>query len=329
MKFIEIFKLSQNNLKGFDLKLPFYKLIVVTGVSGAGKSSLVFDTLYAEGQRRYLETFSSYVRQYFEKLPKPKAEAINNIPPALAFPQGNYIKTSRSTVATLTEISHFAKMLYYKAGIPKCPRCNQYIYIKDPHSIAREIIQKFKNIPVYLLAPQKIKVGFEHLKQGLLSAGFSRIFWNGKICELEEINEPPSDEEVEIVIYRTKPSEEELPEIAYAVEQSFKIAGRLKVRTLYGEEINYIQELICPICGFKFPQKNPNLFSFNTSQGACPECKGFGNLLIVDFESLVKYPEKSIKNGAIPLLDYPFMLEVKIDLMDFLEKQKINPDLPF
>ncbi|MCD6489329.1 MAG: excinuclease ABC subunit UvrA [Thermodesulfobacterium sp.] len=329
MKFIEIFKLSQNNLKGFDLKLPFYKLIVVTGVSGAGKSSLVFDTLYAEGQRRYLETFSSYVRQYFEKLPKPKAEAINNIPPALAFPQGNYIKTSRSTVATLTEISHFAKMLYYKAGIPKCPRCNQYIYIKDPHSIAREIIQKFKNIPIYLIAPQKIKVGFEHLKKGLLSAGFSRIFWNGKICELEEINEPPSDEEVEIVIYRTKPSEEELPEIAYAVEQSFKIAGRLKVRTLYGEEINYIQELICPVCGFKFPQKNPNLFSFNTSQGACPECKGFGNLLVVDFESLVKYPEKSIKNGAIPLLDYPFMLEVKIDLMDFLEKQKVNPDLPF
>ena len=328
MKFIEIFKLSQNNLKGFDLKLPFYKLIVVTGVSGAGKSSLVFDTLYAEGQRRYLETFSSYVRQYFEKLPKPKAEAINNIPPALAFPQGNYIKTSRSTVATLTEISHFAKMLYYKAGIPKCPRCNQYIYIKDPHSIAREIIQKFKNIPVYLLAPQKIKVGFKHLKQGLLSAGFSRIFWNGKICELEEVNELPS-EEVEIVIYRIKPSEEDLPEIAHAVEQSFKISNRLKVKTLYGEEINYIQELVCPVCGFKFPKKNPNLFSFNTSQGACPECKGFGNLLIVDFESLVKYPEKSIKNGAIPLLDYPFMLEVKIDLMDFLEKQKINPDLPF
>ncbi|MDF2953609.1 MAG: Excinuclease UvrABC ATPase subunit [Thermodesulfobacterium sp.] len=328
MKFIEIFKLSQNNLKGFDLKLPFYKLIVVTGVSGAGKSSLVFDTLYAEGQRRYLETFSSYVRQYFEKLPKPKAEAINNIPPALAFPQGNYIKTSRSTVATLTEISHFAKMLYYKAGIPKCPRCNQYIYIKDPYSIAREIIQKFENTPVYLLVPQKIKVGFEYLKQGLLSAGFSRIFWNGKICELEEVNELPS-EEVEIIIYRIKPSEEDLPEIAHAVEQSFKISNRLKVKTLYGEEINYIQELVCPVCGFKFPQKNPNLFSFNTSQGACPECKGFGNLLIVDFESLVKYPEKSIKSGAIPLLDYPFMLEVKIDLMNFLEKQKINPDLPF
>jgi len=329
MKFIEVLKVSQNNLKGFDLRLPFYKLIVVTGVSGAGKSSLVFDTLYAEGQRRYLETFSSYVRQYFEKLPKPKTEAINNIPPALAFPQGNYIKTSRSTVATLTEISHFTKMLYYKAGIPKCPRCNQYIYVKDPHSIAKEIIQKFKNIPIYLLAPQKVKSNFDYLKMGLLSAGFSRIFWNGKVCELDEIDELPSIEEVEIVIYRLKPTEEDFPEIVSAIEQAFKISEQLKIRTLYGEEIYYNQALVCPSCGFKVPPKNPNLFSFNTSQGACPECKGFGNLLVVDFKSLVKHPEKSIKSGAIPLLDYPFMLEVKIDLMDFLKNYKIDPNLPF
>ncbi len=329
MKFIEVLKISQNNLKGFDLRLPFYKLIVVTGVSGAGKSSLVFDTLYAEGQRRYLETFSSYVRQYFEKLPKPKAEAINNIPPALAFPQGNYIKTSRSTVATLTEISHFTKMLYYKAGIPKCPRCNQYIHIKDPHSIAKEIVQKFKNIPIYLLSPQKAKVDFDYLKKGLLSAGFSRIFFNGRVCELEEVEELPSEDEIEIVIYRLKPTEEDIPEIVNAVEQAFKISNCLRVKTLYGEELNYFQELICPTCGFKVPPKTPNLFSFNTSQGACPECKGFGNLLVVDFEALVKHPEKSIKNGAIPILDYPFMLEVKIDLMDFLKKYEINPNLPF
>ncbi|PMP69264.1 MAG: excinuclease ABC subunit A [Thermodesulfobacterium geofontis] len=329
MKFIEVIKVSQNNLKGFDLKLPFYKLIVVTGISGAGKSSLVFDTLYAEGQRRYLETFSSYVRQYFEKLPKPKAETINNIPPALAFPQGNYIKTSRSTVATLTEISHFAKMLYHKASIPKCPKCNQYIYIKDPHFIAKEIIQKFKNIPIYLLAPQKIKTSFDYLKKGLLSSGFSRIFWKGKVCELEEMEEIPSIDEIDIVIYRLKPSEEDLPEIVNAIEQAFKISNQLKIRTLYGEEFLYLQDLVCPICGYKVPPKNPNLFSFNTSQGACPECKGFGNLLVVDFKALVKYPEKSIKNGAIPLLDYPFMLEVKIDLMDFLKREGINPDLPF
>ena len=328
MKFIEIYQASQNNLKGFDLKIPFYKLVVVTGVSGAGKSSLVFDTLYAEGQRRYLETFSSYVRQYFEKLPKPKVSTINNIPAALAFPQGNYIKTSRSTIATLTEISHFTKMLFYKAAIPKCPNCNQYIYIKDSHSIAKEILNKFKNIPIYLLAPKKIETNFEYLRNGLLSAGFSRILMKGKIREIEEIEEFP-DQEIEILIYRIKPEEGDLPELVSAIEQTFKISNWLKVRTLYGEEIWYTQELICPICKFKVPSKNPNLFSFNTSQGACPKCKGFGNLLVIDFVSLVRYPEKSIKNGAIPLLDFPFMLEVKMDLLNFLKKHKIDPNIPF
>jgi len=328
MKFIEIYQASQNNLKGFNLKIPFYKLVVITGVSGAGKSSLVFDTLYAEGQRRYLETFSSYVRQYFEKLPKPRVSAINNIPAALAFPQGNYIKTSRSTIATLTEISHFTKMLFYKAGIPKCPNCKQYIYIKDTHSIAKEILNKFKNTPIYLLSPKKIETNFEYLKNGLLSAGFSRIFWKGKICEIDEIEECP-EEEIEILIYRTKPDESDLPELVLAIEQAFKISNWLKVKSLYGEEIWYTQELVCPTCRFKVPLKNPNLFSFNTSQGACPKCKGFGNLLVIDFVSLVKYPEKSIKNGAIPLLDFPFMLEVKMDLLDFLKKHKIDPNIPF
>ncbi len=328
-RFIELFEISQNNLKGFDLELPFYKLIVVTGVSGAGKSSLVFDTLYAEGQRRYLETFSSYVRQFFEKLPKPKVKAIHNIPASLAFPQGNYIKTSRSTVATLTEISHFTKMLYYKAGIPKCPNCNKYIQIKDPHSIAKEIIQKFKNIPLYLIVPQKIETSFEYLKKGLLSSGFSRIFLNGRVCELDEIEKPPDQEEIELIIYRLKPTEKDLSSLVSAIEQAFKISSLLKVRTIYGEEIYYTRDLICPDCGFKVPLKTPNLFSFNTSQGACPKCKGFGNLLVVDFESLVKHPEKSIKDGAIPLLDYPFMLEVKIDLLDYLKRLNISLNIPF
>ncbi len=326
---IELFEVSQNNLKGFDLKLPFYNLIVVTGVSGAGKSSLVFDTLYAEGQRRYLETFSSYVRQYFERLPKPKVKAIYNIPASLSFPQGNYIKTSRSTVATLTEISHFTKMLFYRASLPKCPVCQKYIQVKDPHSIAKEIIEKFKGIPIYLIAPQKVQTSFEHLKIGLLSAGLSRIFLNGKVCELDEIEDIPEIEELEIVLYRLKPSEKDLPEIVSTIEQAFKISGFLKVRSIYGEEICYSKEMVCPICGFKATLKTPNLFSFNTSQGACPECKGFGNLLVVDFESLVKFPQKSIRDGAIPLLDYPFMLEVKIDLLDYLKRLNISLNTPF
>ncbi len=328
MKFIELLKVSQNNLKGFDLKIPFYKLVVVTGVSGAGKSSLVFDTLYAEGQRRYLETFSSYVRQYFERLPRPRVKEIKNIPPALAFPQGNFVKTSRSTVATLTEIGHFTKMLFYHAGIPRCPNCKKFIQPRSPVVIAREIVEKFKEIPIYILAPQKIKTSFKHLRDGLLSAGFSRIFYSGKVCELDEIEEIPSDE-VEVVLFRLKPTEKDISELISVIEQGFKFSNLIKVRTIYGEELGYSKELRCPFCGFKVPEKTPNLFSFNTSQGACPECNGFGKLLVVDFEALVKNPQKSIKSGAIPLLDYSFLLEVKLDLMDYLKEKKISPNTPF
>ncbi|MDW8135909.1 MAG: excinuclease ABC subunit UvrA [Thermodesulfobacterium sp.] len=328
MKFLEVLSAHQNNLKNFDLKIPFYHLIVVTGLSGAGKSSLVFDTLYAEGQRRYLETFSSYVRQYLEKLPKPKASAILNIPPALAFPQGNYVRTSRSTVATLTEISHFTKMLYYWLSFPKCPYCHQIIKVKDPHAIAKEILEQFKNLYVYLLVPQKIKKEFKYLKEGLLATGFSRVFIDGKVCELEEL-ETPEAEEIDLLLHRLKITEEEFPNLVSSIELAFKIGSYLKIRTLYGEELWYSKLSECPKCNFKVPPKTTHLFSFNTSQGACPKCKGFGNLLVVDLNSLVKFPEKSLRKGAIPILDYPMMFEVKMDLFEFLKSKGLDPEIPF
>ena len=326
-KHLKVLEARQNNLKGFNLELPFYNLIVVTGVSGAGKSSLVFDTLYAEGQRRYIETFSSYLRQYFERLPRPRVKDILNIPAALSFPQGNYIKTSRSTVATLTEISHFTKMLFYQAGIPKCPNCGVYVKYFSAREIAKEIIKKFENIPCYIIAPLEVKESFDHLKAGLLSAGFFRVFYQGKVCEIDELES--AEKELEVVVYRCKPKDSDLQAIIEAVEQAIKMSSQVVVRTLYGEEVRFFAEAKCPYCGFVPPKKTPNMFSFNTSQGACPRCNGFGNLLVVDFESLVKYPFKSIKRGAIPLLEYPFMFDVKLDLIEFLDKKGISSDTPF
>lgn len=329
MKFIELHSVSQNNLKGFDLYLPFYHFIVVTGVSGSGKSSLVFDTLYAEGSRRYLETFSSYVRQYLERLPKPLAKELKNIPPALAFPQGNFIKTSRSTVATLTEISHFTKMLYYHHAIPYCPHCKIPIKIKGPEEIGREILKTFQGNLIYLLVPVKVEENLNYLREGLLSFGFSRIFHQGKVCDLDEFEALPEVKEFELLLHRLKVDKSHLSELISSLEQAFKISEKIKIRTLYGEEVFYTTSEVCPKCGFKPPVKSPALFSFNTSQGACPECKGFGNLLKTDLEALVKYPHKSLSEGSIPILDFPAMYEVKMDLFHFLQAQGYSPKIPF
>ncbi|MGC9108802.1 MAG: excinuclease ABC subunit UvrA [Caldimicrobium sp.] len=329
MKYIELYSVQQNNLKGFDLFLPFYQLIVITGVSGAGKSSLVFDTLYAEGSRRYLETFSSYVRQYLERLPKPFVKDLKNIPPALAFPQGNFVKTSRSTVATLTEISHFTKMLFYHLAIPRCPICNIPITQKDPEILAKEIFQKFPGEWVYLLVPVKVEKDIYYLREGLLASGFTRAFVEGKVLELDEVEELPEINELELLLHRIKIEKENFQALISSLEQALKISEKFKIRTLYGEEFFYTFKEECPRCGFKAPLKTPALFSFNTSQGACPECKGFGNLLVIDLPALVRHPEKSLKAGAIPILDFPAMLEVKMDLFDFLKKRGISLDTPF
>lgn len=329
MKYIELLSLHQNNLKGFDLFLPFYHLIVVSGVSGSGKSSLVFDTLYAEGSRRYLETFSTYIRQYLERLPKPLVKDLKNIPPALAFPQGNFIKTSRSTVATLTEISHFSKMFYYHLSTPKCPICNISISPRDPESLAREIFKNFQGELIYFLVPQRVERDLQLLKEGLISSGFTRVFLQGKVCELDEMETLPEVEELEILLHRLKIEEAYRHELVSTIEQALRISDHFKVRTLYGEEFLYTSREECPVCGYRAPAKSPALFSYNTSQGACPDCKGFGNLLKVDLEALVRNPQASLRKGAIPFLDYPALLDVKMDLFEYLRKEGVSLDIPF
>ncbi|OAQ21757.1 excinuclease ABC subunit UvrA [Thermosulfurimonas dismutans] len=317
----------EHNLKGLDLKLPLYHVICVTGVSGSGKSSLVFDTLFAEGERRYLETFSSYVRQYFERLPRPKVEAIENIPPAIAISQVNPVKSSRSTVGTLSEITHFAKMLYFRAAEARCAGCGRSVSASDPLSAARKLLLLAEGKPAIVTAPVKAREDPALLREGLLQAGFYRAYLSGRICELEEVSSLPP--EIEVVLDRVKLESAVLDRLVEALERGFEMAGEVRVHLPYGEEYRFSPWARCPYCGLSVPRKVPNLFSFNSPLGACPECRGFGRVLDIDWDLVIPDPKKSLKDGAITVLEMPFAWEVKEDLWEYCRRAGIPLERPW
>ncbi len=326
MKFIRLRKVCQHNLKGFDLELPLYQVIAVTGVSGSGKSSLVFDTLYAEGQRRYVETFSAYLRQYLERLPRPKVEAIEAIPPAIAIEQTNPVKSSRSTVGTLTELTHFTKMLYFRASEPWCPVCGRPIRQEDPISAAKKLMALHPGERAVLTA--RIKVGEERLlREGLLQAGYFRLYLDQRVCDLEEIEDLP--EEVEVVLDRLKLEPKDLSRLVEAFERGFQIASEVRIHLPYGWEERFTNKARCPYCSYHVPRKTPNLFSFNSPIGACPECRGFGRVIDIDWDLVIPDQGKAIKDGAITVLEMPFAWEVEEDLFDYCRKKGIPLDRPW
>lgn len=198
---IRLYELGQNNLKGFDLALPFHKVIVVTGLSGSGKSSLAIDTLYAEAQRRYVETFSAYVRQFLERMPRPNVRRIENIPPAIAIEQTNPVKNSRSTVGTLTEINHFVKMLFFSDSIPYCPDCGRPITPSSPQESANDLLRNASGCEAIITTRIEVKRDFHYLKQGLIQAGYFRVLVDGRVVNLEDLYEEQS---LDVIIDRIR-----------------------------------------------------------------------------------------------------------------------------
>ncbi|WP_022853742.1 excinuclease ABC subunit UvrA [Thermodesulfatator atlanticus] len=326
MAAIRLRKISQHNLKGFDLEIPLYKVTVVTGVSGAGKSSLVFDVLYAEGQRRYVETFSAYLRQYLERLPRPQVESIEAIPPAVAIGQTNPVKSSRSTVGTLSEITSFAKMLWFRAALPVCPLCQREIHVDTALSAARRLLSLNENEPVTIVAPVKAKDPLL-LREGLLQAGYFRIMIQDKICDLDEIEDLPH--EVEVVLDRLKLTQENFSRLVEAFEHGFKMAGEVRVRMGYAQEAIFVGDPRCPACHYQIPKKSPNLFSFNSPIGACPTCRGFGRVMDIDWDLVIPDPGKSITEGAITLLSMPSFWEDEEELLEYCREKGIPLDKPW
>lgn len=324
---IRLYELRQNNLKGFDLALPFHKVIVITGLSGSGKSSLALDTLYAEGQRRYVETFSAYARQFLERMPRPNVGRIENIPPAIAIEQTNPVKNSRSTVGTLTEINHFVKMLFFRDSIPYCPNCGRPITPSTPQDSANDLLGNASDTKAVITATMEVKRDFHYLKQGLIQAGYYRVLVDGRVADLEDLYEAQS---LDVVIDRVRVSAKNRARLADSLERGLALGGgNVTVHVGDGRIRRYSTQYGCPYCGTRLSTRTPNLFSFNSPVGACPECHGFGRIIDVDWDLVVPDPRLSIKEGAVKVFEAPGAARERRDLVSFCRKEGIPLDRPW
>ncbi|MGC2195903.1 MAG: excinuclease ABC subunit UvrA [Terriglobales bacterium] len=291
----------QHNLKNIDVEIPRNTLTVITGLSGSGKSSLAFDTIYAEGQRRYVETLSAYARQFLDQMERPDVDAIDGLSPAISIEQKTTSRSPRSTVGTITEIYDYLRLLYASIGIPHCPKCGRPITRQSAEQIVQRVLSLTPEDRVMVMAPivRGRKGEFKKEMEKLVQHGFTRARVDGELLNLEdEINlDKRKNHTVEVVIDRllVKPGIEHRLEMSVGL--AMKLAGGLvQVAVVGGDETLYSSRLACPDCGINVPQLEPRSFSFNSSYGACPECHGLGSKY--DFD-----PAKIIVDWSKPLLD--------------------------
>jgi excinuclease ABC subunit A len=291
----------QHNLKNIDVDIPRNTLTVITGLSGSGKSSLAFDTIYAEGQRRYVETLSAYARQFLDQMERPDVDAIDGLSPSISIEQKTTSRSPRSTVGTITEIYDYLRLLYASIGIPHCPKCGRPITRQSAEQIVLRVMSLTPEDRVMVMAPivRGRKGEFKKEIEKLVEHGFTRARIDGELVSLEdEIDlDKRKNHTIEVVIDRLLVK----PGIEHRLENSVNIAmklagGLVQVAVIGGEETLYSSRLACPDCGINVPQLEPRSFSFNSAYGACPECHGLGSKY--DFD-----PAKVITDWSKPLLD--------------------------
>lgn len=358
-RFISLRGVDVHNLKSIDLDIPHRKLIVLCGVSGSGKSSLALDTLYAEGQRRYIESFSAYTRQFLQRLEKPDADRIDGIPPAIAVTSKNAGRSSRSTVGTATETADYLRLLYAKIGEVFCLECRQPVRRDTPQSAA-ELLQSLPPGTRYLIAfalaiPRD--GDWPRVSAGLVEDGFIRVVTDGRIVNLtaEPLGQPSDDgspsEDRYAVVDRLSAGEtadqrvRDSLETALAkgrgkafaiVEQgdgaTLSVNGRGIATTIDGRawrRIGFSNRLACEDCRLEYPDPEPRLYSFNSPLGACPRCEGFGNVIDVDMELIVPDPRKTLREGAIAPWNTPAYAHELEELLALANDYGLPVDVPF
>ena len=294
---------KEHNLKNINLEIPRDKLVVITGLSGSGKSSLAFDTLYAEGQRRYVESLSSYARQFLGIMEKPDVESIEGLSPAISIDQKTTSKNPRSTVGTVTEIYDYIRLLYARIGVPYCPHCGKKIEKQTLDQIVDNILNLNEGTKIQILAPvvRSRKGEFTKLLEGYRKDGFVRVKIDGELYELSDdiILDRKKKHSIEIVIDRLVIKPEIRTRLAESVEIALKYAENLVLIDIVGDkQVIYSCNYACPDCGFSFPELTPRMFSFNNPYGACPTCMGIGYLMKMDEDLIIPDKNKTLYDGV-------------------------------
>ena len=323
-----------HNLKNIDVTIPRDQLVVITGLSGSGKSSLAFDTLYAEGQRRYVESLSAYARQFLGQMDKPDVDSIDGLSPAIAIDQKTTSRNPRSTVGTVTEINDYLRLLYARVGKPYCPNDGTLIESQSIEQMVNRVMELPERTKIQILAPiVKGKKG-EHKKvfENIQKDGYIRIRVDGEMMETtDEISlEKNKKHSIEIVVDRIIVSDKSRSRLFDSLESALRLAEGYAIVDVIGqEEILFSEHYACPHCGFTIGELEPRLFSFNAPFGACPECDGLGMKLEVDIDLVIPDKAKTLNEGALapwnPISSnyYPEMLR------QFCEQFKVPMDLPF
>ncbi|MCX6575731.1 MAG: excinuclease ABC subunit UvrA [Candidatus Aminicenantes bacterium] len=314
-----------HNLKNIDLDIPLNQFIVVTGVSGSGKSSLAFDTLYAEGQRRYIESLSAYARQFLERMDKPDADLIEGITPAIAIQQKAATKNPRSTVATVTEGYDYMRVLYARIGVVHCNQCGRPVTRDTIDAIVETLFRLPPASKALISFPWPLEKGLAHLKK----QGFFRVLQAEDIVNFDDVKFK-KNEVLDIFVDRISLEREERERLVDSLEMALKHGGgRVRIRTEDGREFHFSDKLECKACKIPFEDPFPNLFSFNSPQGACPDCHGFGDLAAIDEDKIVPDKSKSLEEGAIEPWTKPVSRGMMKEMLREARKRGIPTNIPF
>src|SRR2546425_7132377 len=302
----------EHNLKNIDVTIPRDKLVVITGLSGSGKSSLAFDTIFAEGQRRYVESLSAYARQFLDKMEKPDVDHIDGLSPAISIDQKGTTHNPRSTVGTVTEMYDYLRLLYARVGHPHCPNCGREVSQQTVQQIVDAVLNLPEDSRIMLLAPLVTgrKGEYKHLFEEMRRSGYVRVRVDGAIYDLsDEIDlDKQKKHTIEVVVDRLvihKRQQQEIDpsfrqRVTDSLETTLKLGdGVVRVSIIGGDEILFSEHLACVYCGISLPEIAPHTFSFNSPHGACPTCTGLGTLQVSDPELVGTHPELSLAGGDI------------------------------